>query len=153
MADEILASAIEGLTWTITQPSMINIDFADVRAIMGNGDVGFIAVGKGSGADKVRMATEGVFKNRLLDVDFDGAKGALIHITGGSDLTLGDAIKVGEAITERMSPEANVKWGARIMPNYESKLDVVAIITGVKGTSIFGKAEEPVYSSDVDFLG
>ena len=160
VADEILARAISGLVWTITQPSLINIDFADVRAIMEGGGVGFIAVGEGKGTDKVRSASEGVIKNRLLDVDFEGAKGAIIHITGGSDVTLGDAIKAGEMITEKMDAEANVKWGARIMQNYEGKLEVVAIVTGVKGASIAGgiiQDEEgpsiPTYSDDLEVLG
>jgi len=150
VADEILARAIGGLVWTITQPSLINIDFADVRAIMEGGGVGFIAVGEGKGTDKVSSAVEGVLKNKLLDVDYEGAKGALIHITGGSDLTLGDAIKAGEAITDRMDPDANVKWGARLMPNYEGKIEIVAIVTGVKGASIFGGEEE--YEKTSDFL-
>ncbi|MGC8628991.1 MAG: cell division protein FtsZ [Candidatus Micrarchaeia archaeon] len=141
-ADEVLAKAIGGLVWTITQPSLINIDFADVRAIMGNGDVGFIAVGSGKGNDKVTAAAEAVIKNKLLDVDFENAKGALIHITGASDLTLGDAIKAGELITERMDPKANVKWGARIVPGYEDQIEIVAIVTGVKGESIVGKLQD-----------
>ncbi len=138
VADEILARAISGLVWTITQPSLINIDFADVRSIMKGGGVGFIAVGEGKGTDKVRAASEAVIKNRLLDVEFEGAKGALIHISGGNDLTLGDAIKAGSLITDQMDAEANVKWGARIMPNYEGKIEIVAIVTGVKGASIGG---------------
>ena len=142
VADEILARAIGGLVWTITQPSLINIDFADVRGIMKGGGVGFIAVGEGKGNDKVRAAAEGVIKNRLLDVDFEGAKGALIHITGGTDLTLGDAIKAGDLITQRMDAEANVKWGARIMNNYDGKIEIVAIVTGVKGASIGGRSLE-----------
>ncbi|MEK6979451.1 MAG: cell division protein FtsZ [Candidatus Micrarchaeota archaeon] len=159
VADEILARAISGLVWTITQPSLINIDFADVRSIMQGGGVGFIAVGEGKGTDKVRSASEGVIKNRLLDVDFEGAKGALIHISGGADLTLGDAIKAGEMITEKMDAEANVKWGARIMQNYDGKLEIVAIVTGVKGASIVGGStdEEPAsmgaFSSDLEILG
>lgn len=158
VADEILAKAISGLVWTITQPSLINIDFADVRAIMGHGGgVGFIAVGEGKGTDKVSSAAEGVLKNRLLDVDFEGAGGALIHISGGSDLTLGDAIKAGEIITERMDPKANVKWGARLIPGYDGKLEIVAIVTGVKGASILGRPieepkEEPMYA-DIEIIG
>jgi len=143
VADEILAKAIGGLVWTITQPSLINIDFADVRGIMGHGGgVGFIAVGEGKGNNKVAGAAEGVLKNRLLDVDFDGASGALVHISGGADLTLGDAIKAGEIVTEKMDPEANVKWGARLIPGYDGKIEIVAIVTGVKGASILGKPVE-----------
>jgi cell division protein FtsZ len=142
LADEVLAKAIGGLVWTITQPSLINIDFADVRAIMGQGGVGFIAVGSGRGASKVENAAEGVLKNKLLDVDMEGADGALIHISGGSSLTIGDAIRAGEVITEQMSATANVKWGARLMPGYEDQIEIVAIICGVKGASIVGHLEE-----------
>jgi len=141
LADEVLAKAIGGLVWTITQPSLINIDFADVRSIMANGDVGFISVGIGKGNDKVNIAADAVLKNKLLDVDYEGASGALIHISGGSSLTIGDAIKAGEIITERMDTKANIKWGARIIPGYEDQLEIVAIVTGVKGSSIVGRME------------
>jgi len=155
LADEVLAKAIGGLVWTITQPSLINIDFADVRAIMGNGGVGFIAVGSGKGNDKVSAAAEAVLKNRLLDVDFEGASGALIHISGGAEMTIGDAIKAGEIITERMDPKANIKWGARIIPGYDDQIEIVAIVTGVKGASIVGKLEEKSTQpySDLEVVG
>ncbi len=136
LADEILAKAIGGLVWTITQPSMINIDFADVRSIMANRGVGFISVGTGRGNDKVSLAAEQVLKNKLLDVDFEGASGALIHISGGNSLTIGDAIKAGEIITDKMDEQANIKWGARLIPGYEDSIEIVAIVTGVKGASI-----------------
>ncbi|PIO06089.1 cell division protein FtsZ [Candidatus Micrarchaeota archaeon CG08_land_8_20_14_0_20_59_11] len=139
VADEILAKAIGGLVFTITQPSLVNIDFADVRAIMGHGDVGMIAVGTGKGPSKVEDAVDGVMKNRLLDVDFAGGKGAIIHIAGGSDLTLGDAIRAGEMVTEQMDPQANVKWGARLIPSYDGKMEITAIVTGVSSPHIVGR--------------
>ena len=155
LADEVLAKAIGGLVWTITQPSLINIDFADVRSIMGNGQVGFIAVGNGKGTDKVNIAAESVLKNKLLDVDFENAKGALIHISGGASLTIGDAIKAGEIITDRMDPKANIKWGARLIPGYDDQIEIVAIVTGVRGSSIVGKLEEKKQSSysDLEMIG
>lgn len=154
VADEILAKAIGGLVFTITQPSLVNIDFADVRAIMGHGDVGMIAVGSGKGTSKVDDAVTGVLKNRLLDVDFAGASGAIIHIAGGSDLTLGDAIHAGEMITEQMDPQASVKWGARLIPDYDGKLEITAIVTGVKSPHIMGKSKqekvrEPGYDIEI----
>jgi cell division protein FtsZ len=154
VADDILAKAIGGLVWTITQPSLINIDFADVRSIMGSGDVGFISVGVGKGNEKVTAAAEAVIKNKLLDVDFENAKGALIHISGASDLSLGDAIHAGEIITERMDPKANIKWGARIIPGYEGQIEIVAIVTGVKGSSIAGKfnSDEKPAKYDLDLI-
>jgi len=158
VADEILAKAIGGLVFTITQPSLVNIDFADVRAIMGQGDVGMIAVGSGKGPAKVEDAVEGVLKNRLLDVDFAGAKGAIIHIAGGSDLTLGDAIKAGETITEQMDANASVKWGARLVPEYDGKLEITAIVTGVKSPHIIGRAHAPKQAQkqvgyDIEIIG
>ena len=140
VADEILAKAIGGLVFTLTQPSMVNIDFADVRSIMGHGDLGMIAVGSGKGNNKVEDACRGVMENRLLDVDFSGAKGAIIHVAGGADLTLGDTIRAGETITDQMDPGANVKWGARVMHNYDGKMEITAIITGVKSPQILGRA-------------
>jgi len=156
VADEILAKAIGGLVFTITQPSLVNIDFADVRAIMGHGDVGMIAVGSGKGPSKVEDAVEGVLRNRLLDVDFAGARGAIIHIAGGADLTLGDAIKAGEMITDQMDANANVKWGARLIPDYDGKLEICAIVTGVKSPQIVGRTaplkkpeKEPGYDIEI----
>lgn len=159
VADEILAKAINGLVFTITQPSLVNIDFADVRAIMSQGDVGMIAVGSGKGPNKVDDAVHGVMQNRLLDVDFNGAKGALIHIAGGGDLTLGDAIRAGEMLTEQMDPKASVKWGARLVPDYDGRLEIVAIITGVTSPHIVGKIpafekqpeKQPGY--DIEIIG
>ncbi len=141
VADEILAKAVDGLVYTITQPSLVNIDFADVRAIMGGGDVGMIAVGTGKGQNKVEDAVKGVKENRLLDVDFTGAKGALIHISGGADLTLGDAIRAGEQVTQEMDAHATVKWGARLVPEYEGTLEITAIVTGVTSPHILGRQE------------
>ncbi|MGC8649092.1 MAG: cell division protein FtsZ [Candidatus Micrarchaeia archaeon] len=152
LADEVLAKAIGGLVWTITQPSLINIDFADVRAILGGGQVGFIAVGSGRGTDKVAIAADGVLKNKLLDVDVEGASGALIHISGGQSLTIGDAIKAGEIITDQMDAKANIKWGARIIPGYDDQIEIVAIVTGVKGASILGKLEDKKDSSSFSGL-
>ncbi len=155
LADSILAKAIGGLVWTITQPSMINIDFADVRSIMSGQGVGFIAVGIGKGNDKVSNAAEQVLKNKLLDVDYEGATGALIHISGDTSLTIGDAIKAGEIITEKMDTRANVKWGARLMPTGEDAIEIVAIITGVRGSSIISKFEEKKTTSysDLEMIG
>jgi cell division protein FtsZ len=155
LADDVVSKAIGGLVWTITQPSLINIDFADVRSIMGHGHVGFIAVGSGKGTDKVNSASESVLKNRLLDVDFEGASGALIHISGGSSMTIGDAIKAGEIIAERMDAKANIKWGARLIPGYDDQIEIVAIVAGVKGTSITGRFEEKAKQpySDLELVG
>ncbi len=141
VADEILAKAVGGLVFTITQPSLVNIDFADIRAIMTKGDLGMIAVGTGKGQNMVEDAAESVKHNKLVDVDFRGAKGAILHIAGGDDLTLGDAIRAGELITEELDPHASVKWGARLMPAVEGQIEVCAIITGVTSPYIQGRQQ------------
>jgi len=141
VADEVIARAVRGITETITQPSLINLDFADVRAVMSNKGLSMIAVGESKSVDKVNEAVEDTLKNALLDVNIEGATGALIHITGGPELTLGEANSVGELLTERIDSKAQVIWGARVDPTFENKLEVIAIFTGVTSPYIKGAAK------------
>jgi cell division protein FtsZ len=136
LADEITSKAVRGISQAITQPSMINLDFADIKTIMSSGGLSMISVGIGEGTDKIEEVVESTLKNKLLDVDYTTATGALFHITGGADMTLGDANKIGEKLTEFMPQTANVTWGARIDESYKGKIEVIAIFTGVQGSSI-----------------
>ncbi|MGC8676141.1 MAG: cell division protein FtsZ [Candidatus Micrarchaeia archaeon] len=142
LADEITAKAVRGITETITQPSMINLDFADVRNIMSAGGLAMISVGEGRGSNKVDEVVENTLKNKLLDVDYSKATGVLLHIIGGPDLTLGEANEIGTKLTEHIASNANVTWGARLDETYEGKVEVIAIFTGVSGASVIGKKEE-----------
>lgn len=136
MADEITAKAVRGITEAITQPSMINLDFADVRSIMTSGGVSVISVGEGQGPDRIDQVVKETLKNKLLDINCEGATGALFHITGGPDLTLGDANTIGERLTESISQNASVTWGARMDPNYQGKVEVIAIFTGIQNSFV-----------------
>ncbi len=136
LADEITAKAVRGITEAITQPSLINTDFADVRTIMSAGGLAMISVGFGQGADRVQEVVKSTLKNKLLDVDYSNASGILLHITGGPDMTLGDANQIGSLLTESAAPNANVIWGARLDPAYAGKVEVIAIFTGVSGSSL-----------------
>ena len=138
VADEVAARAVRGITETINTPSLINLDFADVRNILNKGGLAMISIGEGHGSNKVEEAVENTLKNKLLDVDYEDATNMLIHITGGEDMTLGEANEIGGRLTEHVSPSANVIWGARIDPTYAGKVEVIAIITGVKSSSILG---------------
>jgi len=138
VADEVIARAVRGITETITQPSLINLDYADIRTVMGGKGLSVIAVGESQSVNKVDEVCEDTLKNALLDVDITGATGCLIHITGGTELTLGEANAVGEMLTEQIDPNAQVIWGARIDPTFENKLEVIAIFTGVKSPFIKG---------------
>jgi cell division protein FtsZ len=140
VADEVIARTVRGITETITQPSFINLDFADVRAVMSNKGLSVIAVGESKSVDKVNEVVEDTLKNALLDVDVQGATGALIHITGGPELTLGEANAVGLMLTEKLDSQASVIWGARIDPAFENKMEVIAIFTGVHSPYIRGYA-------------
>jgi cell division protein FtsZ len=139
IADEIIARAVRGITETITTPSLINLDFADVRAVMTGGGVAMIAVGEAKGTNRVRDVVNNTLKHRLLDIDFSCAKGVLLHLTGGGSLTLGEANGIGEAITEQVDPNANVIWGARMDPGFEDKIEAITIFTGIKGQYNLGK--------------
>jgi cell division protein FtsZ len=139
VADEVTSRAARGITEMINTPSLINLDFADVRSIMNSGGLAFISVGEGSGSDKVNRVVQDTFKNKLLDVDYEGANSVLLQIIGGDDLTLGEANEIGGRITALTAPNANVIWGARIDPAYNGKVSVIAIFTGIKGgTNVFG---------------
>jgi len=142
LADEITAKAVRGITETITQPSLINLDFADVRSIMAGGGLAMISVGTGQGSNKVEDAVNSTLKNKLLDVDYSQATGVLMHVVGGPDLTLGEANEIATKLTDKLAANASVTWGARLDPNYMGKAEIIAIFTGVGGTSVFGRTQE-----------
>jgi cell division protein FtsZ len=146
VADEIIARAVMGITETITQPSLINLDFADVRAIMSNQGLSMIAVGESRGVNRVEEVVEDTLKNALLDVDTQGAKGVLIHISGSNDMTIGEANAIGEMLTEKVDPNATVIWGARVDPTLEDRIQVIAIFTNVKSPYIKGREQQTAYS-------
>jgi cell division protein FtsZ len=132
---------IKGIVETIAVPSLVNLDFADVKAIMSNGDVAAIGVGVSDTTNKVKEAVGAALANPLLEIDYKGATGALIHIEGGPDLTLDEINQIGEMVTEAMDPDANVIWGARVNEKMKGKLTVMTIMTGVKSPWILGKQQ------------
>ncbi|MEK6923866.1 MAG: cell division protein FtsZ [Candidatus Micrarchaeota archaeon] len=141
VADTLVARAVKGIADTVMLPSLMNIDFADLRAIMGNAGVAAISIGESQGTERVQSTITNTLEHPLLDVDYSGSKGALILISGGPQLTLGDAVKVGEGITDSFDKNAYVKWGARINPELGDKIVVTAIVTGVSSPHILGKQE------------
>jgi len=136
--DQIIAETVKGISETITQPSLINLDYADMTTIMNQGGVAVMLVGETQERDKSKAVVEDALNHPLLDVDYRGATGSLVHITGGPDLTLGEAEGVAQNITERLGERANVIWGARIREEYEGKVRVMAIMTGVDSSQVLG---------------
>jgi cell division protein FtsZ len=153
VANELISTMIKGIVETIAVPSLVNLDFADVKAIMANGGVAAIGVGSSDTTNRVDEAVKGALENPLLDIDYNGATGALIHICGGPDMTLEDINKAGELVTERMDEDANVIWGARISDDMKGKIMVMTIMTGVKSETIVGKETSTFSVTPVDELG
>ncbi len=131
LADNIIGRAVKGIADSIVLPSLINIDYADVRSIMKDKGLAMISVGEGSGPDKIQQAIESTLTHPLLDVNFEGAKGGIIHIEGSESTTLGEVVELGKGITNQFDKDADVKIGARINPNLTDRIIVSAIITGV----------------------
>ncbi|MDP7622900.1 MAG: cell division protein FtsZ [Candidatus Woesearchaeota archaeon] len=142
VANELIATMIRGIVETIAVPSLVNLDYADVKTIMTNGGVAAIGVGASDTTSKVEEAVKGALSNPLLDINYKGATGALIHIEGGTDMTLDEVSKVGELVTETLDSDANVIWGARVSEEMKGKLTVMTIITGVHSPWIIGKVDE-----------
>jgi cell division protein FtsZ len=136
--DQLIAETVKGITETITQPSLINLDYADIRAIMGCGGVAVMLVGESKNQDKSNDVVRIALNHPLLDVDYRGATGSLVHITGGPDLSLKEAEEIASSLTYELSPNANVIWGARIREDYEGKVRVMAIMTGVQSAQVLG---------------
>jgi cell division protein FtsZ len=141
VANELIATMIKGIVETITVPSLVNLDFADVKAIMTNGGLAVIGVGSSDTNNRVDEAVKGALQNPLLEIDYKGATGALIHVTGGPDMTLDEINRVGEIATEALDEDANVIWGARVDDAMKGKLMVMTIITGVHSPYITGASE------------
>ena len=138
VADEILVNAVKGIAELVTKPGLINLDFADIRAVMGEGGIAMIGMGQSDTENRAYEAVQKALTNPLLDVDIDGATGALINVTGGSDLTLKEAKEVVNAVTSRLSAEAKVIWGAMIQRELGDSIRAMVIVTGVQSPQIYG---------------
>jgi cell division protein FtsZ len=140
VANELVSTMIKGIVETIAIPSLVNLDYADVKAIMTNGGVAAIGVGVSDTNNRVEEAVKGALSNPLLEISYKGATGALIHVWGGPDLTLEEIQRIGEMVTESMDEDANVIWGARVSEEMRGKVMVMTIVTGVQSPWILGQS-------------
>ncbi len=130
LADDVLRQGIQGISELITIPGLINLDFADVKAIMGLGGAALMAIGHGKGEDAAREAAENALDNHLLDVSIAGAKGILFNITGGSEMSLFEINQAAAVIRETAHPDVNLIFGAVIDEKMEDTVRVTVIATG-----------------------
>lgn len=138
VANELISVMIKGIVEIISVPSLVNLDFADVKAIMSTGGVATVGIGTSDTNSRVEEAVEEALGNPLLDIDYAGASGALIHLTGGNDMTLEEVDRAGQLITQSIHSDANVIWGARIDESHTKRITVMSIITGVRSPQILG---------------
>lgn len=136
VADQVLANMIKGIVETISAPSLINLDFADFKTIVKRGGVAVVGVGESDAPNRAEEAVRNALRSPLLNVDYAGATGALIHVTGDNQMTIEEANRVGEIVTEMMDDNALVIWGARVNPEQDGKLKVTLVMTGVNSPHI-----------------
>jgi len=149
IADEILTNAVKGITELITKAGLVNLDFADVRAVMKDGGVSLIGLGEADSKNRAVEAVEKALNNPLIDVDVTNATGALINIVGGSDLSLEEAKTIVEHVNEKISEDAKLIWGAQISEDMDKTLRVMLIITGVKSKQILGRDDIKSAGEDI----
>ncbi len=138
VADEILTNAVKGIAELVTKTGLVNLDFADIRAVMKHGGVALIGVGESDTENRAVEAVEKAINNPLLDADVSGANGALINVIGGEDMTLDEARKVVETVSEKLDEDAKIIWGAQISKDLEKTIRTMLIVTGVKSSQILG---------------
>ena len=138
VADEILTNAVKGIAELVTKAGLVNLDFADIRTVMGNGGVALIGVGESDTENRALESVEKAITNPLLDAEINGATGALINVAGGPDMTLEEARLIVETISQKLDPDARIIWGAQISDDLIKTIRTMLIITGVKSPQIFG---------------
>ncbi len=138
VADEILVNAVKGIAELVTKPGLVNLDFADIRAVMGTGGIAMIGVGESDTDNRALEAVEKALNNPLLDVDIEGAQGALINVSGGADITIRECQEIVEAVSSKLSQDAKIIWGAQILKDLGDVVRTMLIVTGVKSGQIYG---------------
>jgi len=130
IADDVLRQGVQGISELITEHGLINLDFADVKAIMANAGSALMGIGRASGDDRAAQAAQQAIESPLIEVSIDGAKGVLFNVTGGYDMSMSEIQEAAEIITSAVSPDANIIFGATLKPELEDELIITVIATG-----------------------
>jgi len=135
VADEVLMQTIKGLTEIITKPGLVNLDYADIQTVMNEGGVAFVGIGEANTDEEDRVGAavhEALTSPMLGEVDLKGAKGVLIRVVGGPDMTVGEAQRAAEIVNKAVSERARIIWGCSIEPELTGTIKILLIITGAK---------------------
>lgn len=130
IADDVLRQGVQGISELITEHSLINLDFADVKAVMKDAGSALMGIGRASGENRAVLAAQQAIESPLIEVSIDGAKGVLFSVAGGYDVTMTEMQEAAELITASVSPDANVIWGASVRPELDDELIVTVVATG-----------------------
>lgn len=130
IADDVLRQGVQGISELITEHGLINLDFADVKAIMSNAGSALMGIGRASGEDRAEKAAQQAIESPLIEVSIDGAKGVLFNVTGGYDMSMAEIQEAAEIITSAVAPDANIIFGATLKPEIEDELIITVIATG-----------------------
>lgn len=149
VADDVLRQGVQGISDLITEHGLINLDFADVKSVMKKAGSALMGIGHGSGENRAVIAAQQAIESPLLEVSIDGARGVVFNITGGNDLSMHEVNEAAEVITNAVSPEANIIFGATIKPDMQDKVDITVIATGFDA-AYFAKRASAGFSSDDD---
>jgi Cell division GTPase len=132
VADELLMEALKGLTEIITKPGLVNLDYADILTVMKEGGVAMIGIGESTGGKAtVEEAVNEAITSPLIEADISTAKGALVRVVGGEDMTISQAETAVRMVQEKVNPMARIVWGASIDPTLKGEFKVLVVLTGV----------------------
>lgn len=152
VADEVLLRSVKGITQLITGSGLVNLDFADVRTVMENGDVALIGLGESDSENRSEDSVKRALRSPLLDVDVSGAKAVLVNVTGGNDMSIEEAEGVVEHLHGLVDEDARIIWGTAVDPEMDGKMQTMLVVTGVRSPQIYGKAPEERTPTDIDFV-
>jgi len=138
-ANNMIGQMLKGIVETITITSMVNLDYADIKTVMSRGGVSVVGIGESNSENRAIEAVKRALENPLLEVSYEGAKGAIVHAAGGEDMTLQEVNEIGEYVSKFLGPDSYITWGARIDPAMKGTIRVTVIVTGVKSPYILGK--------------
>lgn len=130
IADDVLRQGVQGISELITEESLINLDFADVKAIMKNAGSALMGIGRASGENRAILAAQQAIESPLIEVKIEGAKGVLFSVAGGYDMSMAEIQTAAEVITGAVSPDANIIFGASIRPELEDEIVITVVATG-----------------------
>ena len=133
IADDVLRQGVQGISELITEHGLINLDFADVKAVMSNAGSALMGIGRASGEDRAAQAAQQAIESPLIEVSIDGARGVLFNVCGGYDMSMSEIQEAAEIITGAVSPDANIIFGATLKPELEDELIITVIATGFDG--------------------